>query len=652
MATRGQVTITTEGDCVLVSSVELRRDRIARMFFESVLGGVPTENGWRCPRRRNPISVLIVRINTFLENKGWAVDRSAVADDAVQREIERKRSYERTKDRATALREGTTTVDPAQVKATLRDFGWNADARTLREHQERGLIHALTAINAANFSVPGAGKTAVALAVAATHISSGTVDVVLVVGPLSAFRPWEKEAIAATRGRISPKRVRGTGGQRRSAYASVHRGQLLLVSYATAAADRLALIELCRAHKVMLVVDESHRIKRFRGGFWAPALLEIARHARVRLILSGTPMPQSGRDLYTQLNVLWPAGELTGPRDTFAAQVDRNFAAVLRDIQPFISRTPKAALGLPAYLVTVHRAEMIGTQAEIYGLIESNFRKRIEDASTWQDKLDALRRGRPIRLLQAASNPDALNAHDTQYRLPRLVSANPTLMERLAAYGALEVPAKTRLGLELTRKIVESGQKVVCWSNFLPNLDDFARLVRGSVAAPVFQVDGRVPAGDETDFDDPAAARANPDDADTRERVIDQFLGSAGPAVLVTNPASCSESISLHTTCRNAIYLDRTFDCALFLQSIDRIHRLGLPPDAVVNIHIILASNSGRPTIDDVVHQALLRKEASMRQLLEGAELRPFDLAVDPLLAAEGDDEDLAALLRFLLGEE
>jgi hypothetical protein len=30
----------------------------------------------------------------------------------------------------------------------------------------------------------------------------------------------------------------------------------------------------------MLVVDESHRVKRFRGGQWAPALIDLARYAR------------------------------------------------------------------------------------------------------------------------------------------------------------------------------------------------------------------------------------------------------------------------------------------------------------------------------------------------------------------------------------
>ncbi|MGA7413479.1 MAG: hypothetical protein WBW33_23600 [Bryobacteraceae bacterium] len=45
------------------------------------------------------------------------------------------------------------------------------------------------------------------------------------------------------------------------------------------------------------------------------------------------------------------------------------------------------------------------------------------------------------------------------------------------------------------------------------------------------------------------------------------------------------------------------------------------------------------------------RPAGAMRQLLEGAELRPFNLTSDPLESAQGDDEDLSALLRFLLGE-
>src|SRR6185369_10563769 len=104
-----------------------------------------------------------------------------------------------------------------------------------------------------------------------------------------------------------------------------------------AAVDKVALVDLCRTYRVMLVADESHRVKRFKGGIWSQAVVEIAKHARIRMILSGTPMPQSGRDLYTQLNILWPDGELTGPRDDFASRVEKDLSGLLLDIRPFMS---------------------------------------------------------------------------------------------------------------------------------------------------------------------------------------------------------------------------------------------------------------------------------------------------------------------------
>lgn len=191
---------------------------------------------------------------------------------------------------------------------------------------------------------------------------------------------------------------------------------------------------------------------------------------------------------------------------------------------------------------------------------------------------------------------------------------------------------------------------MVVWSNFISNLDAFASQVTERLGVRVFQVDGRVPAGDET-VDDGSGRRTNPTDDDTRERVIERFLLPDGPSVLVANPASCSESISLHSQCRTAIYLDRTYDCALYLQSVDRIHRLGLPPDAQVTVHVLTSTVDDRSTIDGLVAASLRQKEDSMRRLLEGAELIPANLEPNPLTAAEGSDEDLAKLLRFLLGE-
>jgi len=594
---------------------------------------------------------LIFRVYEWLDARGFNVSRGGIAEAAIERELARRRSFERTRDAARRLKLGELGFSYAAVDEALREFGFS---RNLREHQRTAVAHGLTAVNAANFSVPGSGKTAATLAVASAHLHAGTVDLLVVVGPLACFDPWERETAASLDGRLQTRRVRGNFRQRREIYNSVNRGQMVLLSYATAAADEGELAELFEHHKVMLVVDESHRVKRFKGGVWAPALMNLAKRAAVRMILSGTPMPQSGKDLYSQLNYLWPDGQLTGTQDRFADRVDRDFDRLIDEVSPFVVRTPKAALGLTPYSVERHEVPLVGVQAEIYQLVASRFRQHLTDAVTWADKIEILRRARPLRLMQAATNPNLLNAGDQFYRAPRVADASPSLMERLATYPSLERPAKSLAAVELVRDIATSGGKVVCWSNFISNLDEFSQLLRDLVGIPVYQIDGRVPAGN--DAMHPTASelggRELPGDVDTRERIIDRFLNTRGPAALVTNPASCSESISLHSTCHNAIYLDRTYDCALFLQSIDRIHRLGLPEGVEVRIHVLLATLDGSPTIDGLIDSALERKSQNMRQLLEGADLLPISLSEDPVVDAEGDGRDLAELLNYLLGGE
>jgi hypothetical protein len=644
--------ISIEGDDIIVVAPHLVNNRMAKIQFESVLGASRTPDGWICPRRRHPATEVVARINRFLLRNGWTLDAHGEAHAAIQSDLERRRSFERTKTLALEIASGREVFDPRPAQAQLEALGWNVENRQLRAHQVAGLAHGLTAINVANFSVPGSGKTATTLSILASHLASGTVDMALVVGPLSSFRPWETETRAALGSTMSTRRVHGPRDARRVGYENARPKDILLLSYATAAADRNDLIALAKRLRVMLIVDESHRVKRFRGGYWAPALVAIAHHARVRMILSGTPMPQSGRDLYTQLRILWPSGELTGSRGQFGARVDGEFRSVLAELAPFVSRTPKAALGLRPYRLSFHTAPLEGTQAEIYDLIENDFRRRIQNADSYRAKVDGLRRGRPIRLLQAASNPDLLNKLDPILGLPRLETSGPTLMDRLSRYRSSgDIPAKSTKALELLRPVVQSGGKAVVWSNFVLNLDQFTELARQTLNIPCFQIDGRIGVGDDID-DDESGTRSQTDIATSRERIIEAFLQTVGSAVLVTNPASCSESISLHKGCHNAVYLDRTYDCALFLQSIDRIHRLGLAPDTEVNVHVISATIDGRPTIDALVDASLRRKEAVMTELLQGAELHPLMSSGDVLTDTEGTPDDIGDLMRFLLGED
>jgi SNF2 family DNA or RNA helicase len=119
---------------------------------------------------------------------------------------------------------------------------------------------------------------------------------------------------------------------------------------------------------------------------------------------------------------------------------------------------------------------------------------------------------------------------------------------------------------------------------------------------------------------------------------------------MVANPAAASEGISLHTICQNAIYVDRTFNAAHYLQSEDRIHRLGLRKDQVPMIEILEC----RATIDEVVRLRLGVKVDRMSTVLNDPSLN-----VDPIPFDEFDEDtdedsagisidDIAAIIRGL----
>ena len=85
------------------------------------------------------------------------------------------------------------------------------------------------------------------------------------------------------------------------------------------------------------------------------------------------------------------------------------------------------------------------------------------------------------------------------------------------------------------------------------------------------------------------------DDISSREGRIRKFHNDSSCRVMIANPQACGEGISLHKVCHYAIYLDRSFNSAHYLQSVDRIHRLGLAKSMETNVEILMSTN----TIDE-----------------------------------------------------
>lgn len=101
-----------------------------------------------------------------------------------------------------------------------------------------------------------------------------------------------------------------------------------------------------------------------------------------------------------------------------------------------------------------------------------------------------------------------------------------------------------------------------------------------------------------------------------RQVAINNFK-NGNSMVMIANPATLAESISLHKCCQNAIYVNRNYNAAQFIQSKDRIHRINMPKGKTANYFFLINED----TVDEEVNERLKLKENRMLRILDSDDL-------------------------------
>lgn len=511
--------------------------------------------------------------------------------------IEREKAYSDPEHR------DAQEVSEEEIDERLLAVGF---VRQLLPYQKRN-VSLLTRQHAgATFSVPGAGKTTEALAY--YYLTRSAEEKLLVVAPKNAFVAWEEELPACV-----PEFTEGvsrlTGGLSSVLSTLETDPPVSIISYHQLPYVMDALHAFLARNQVCMMVDESHRMKRGDDGVHGACILGLSFLPCRKLILSGTPMPNSTADLVPQFRFLFPEVRIT------PENVAENF-------QPFFVRTTKEQLGLPPVHQVMHPVDMSITQRALYDLLASDAARLLAGLSP-RDRLRFRSVGRCVQyLLQAASNPALL--------------ATSQLYEHDVLKAALAdgVSNKIKEACRIARAWAREGKKVLIWSSFVKTVEHVAALLSDIGAEYIH-------GGVETDDDE--------ENFESREAIIKRFNNPLSQTrVLVANPAACSEGISLHHVCHHAIYIDRNYNAAQYLQSVDRIHRIGLAED--VTTYITVLSCAG--TIDDSVTRRLGDKVEKMRDVLNDPSLNAVPIPIDEFTDryTEGIDDDDIADLRILLG--
>lgn len=500
--------------------------------------------------------------------------------------------------------------------------------RKLMSFQRRDLRVLLGISHGANFSVPGAGKTTVAYATYELERVRGRVDRLLVVAPLSAFEAWNDEADEC----LSPAPEIRQLTNSRPGMADV-----LLVNYQRLRSRFDLLAEWVAEGQCHLILDEAHRVKRGHDGQWGSACLELAHLAVRRDILTGTPAPQHPTDLDALLSFLWPAnGTSIIPSSARAndpsPQAMSNLSARLT---PFFVRTRKDELGLDDPVIRVEECEMKPLQAEIYGHLRTRMRRAIKAGAGERSQLARL--GEIVMyLLEAAVNPALLapaiggGSPKAPSWPPRAADGKSPLAEQIRNYSELEVPVKFDKVATQIAANVAAGRKTLVWTNFVGNFEALSKLLAPHEPA---KIHGSVPVNA-----DPTS------EVITRDSELARFRSDDRCAVLIANPAAMSEGVSLHDACHDAIYADRTFNAGQYLQSLDRIHRLGLPPGTETTITFLVC----RSTIDEGVGDRVEVKAKRLAELLSDPALVTMALPDEEAHGEWIDSDDSNVLFAHL----
>ncbi len=375
----------------------------------------------------------------------------------------------------------------------------------------------------------GLGKTLQALAFLRSTTGSA-----LIVCPSSLIGNWRREAE-----RFCPELsvVVLEGAGRHALFDKARDSRLVITSYPLLRRD----VERYRSMEFSaIILDESQHIKNpdTQNAQAAGSLV-----ARNRFVLTGTPMENSVRDLWSVMNFLMPGylGSRADFKEKFEIPLQQEAtsaplrARLVKRLRPFMLRRLKkdVAADLPEKLEQISYCELTADQASVYQELLRQSRARMEEASCEQNQgrariiaLTAL-----LRLRQACCD----------LRLLKLDGVDPATSS-----------AKLELLDELLQESIDGGHRVLIFSQFVSML----HLIKERLAS----------AGTSFCYLDGA----------TKDRlsVVDKFQTDSSVPVFLISLKAGGVGLNL-TGADTVIHFDPWWNPAVEAQATDRAHRIG-----------------------------------------------------------------------------
>ena len=491
----------------------------------------------------------------------------------------------------------------------------------LKDRQRLNAYYHYRMVSSMDFSVPGTGKTYISYGLFA-YLSSKKVDKcnhLVVFGPLNCFKAWKEEGKAIFGNKrdlfvfdITQHRDDYTKTLTENKYSLYLLNYDFLGNGNEKISNKIKLLSSeVLTEKTRLVFDEIHKLKSL-DGITASNFIRLRNECKdkpiYRLALTGTPLPNSFCDIYNYLQILYTDDvqeslpQLTMSKlrasDSNPLTAEKTVNALL----PYFVRTTKKELNVPLPDPDDYSSLCVfPTEAEknLYQLIWTYIQNPLL---------------KYIRLIQASSNPRLLKDKVSVKERNDLYDDNRqdfsvfNSMESLIPSDKLnsvldQIPraSKRKATIDKIQNLVSQGRKVLVWCLFIGTIDLVSRTL-SSLGIKCTTICGR-------------------DDVFTRDRKINDFKCS-DIQVLITNPNTLAESVSLHRVCHDTVYVEYGFNLTYRLQSKDRINRVGLAKETHTHYYYAITKPDGfSSSIDSLILERLNRKAERRLSAIESGKL-------------------------------
>ena len=465
------------------------------------------------------------------------------------------------------------------------------------EHQKDALKKCWNKEAFAIFAEMGTGKTKIALDNACILYNKGKIDRLLVVAPKGAYMNWvDLEIPTHVPDYINTKVLAwkpSTSAKYKAQLKDImdlsdYRLKIMVMNVEAFSTKKgLNFAKLFLIGRSMVIVDESTTIKNPQAKR-TKSMLSLAKEAKYRRIMTGSPVTQSPMDLWSQMDFLDP--EILGQssfyafRTRYAVMITASAAGGTHKFQKIVKFRNLEQLGK---LVSPHSYRIL--KKDCLDLPDKVFTKRNIELSEEQQKAYQEMKANAMTVLKDKSMT-AVNV------LTQLIRLHQITCGHMKTDDDEVIELKNNRLNELMQILGETTGKVIIWANYIHDIHTIEKAIKEEFGSQSY------------------CTYYGGTKQEDRQACITKFQDKLNPIrFFIGNTQTGGYGITL-TQASTVIYYSNNYDLEKRMQSEDRAHRIG-QKNKVLYIDLV-----AKGTVDEKIIQSLRNKVNIARQI-SGEEL-------------------------------